>query len=332
MRAVLFDRAGDPEVLYIGETSPPSCGPDEVRIAVAATAVNRADLMQRRGLYPPPRGASPILGLEVAGRVLEVGASAASRFSPGQRVMALLSGGGYAEEAVAPAGQVMPAPEHLSDEESAALPEVFLTAFLNVFILGGLRFEKGGATGRVVLVHGGASGVGTAALQLLRVAGATAFCTVGSDERVASCRELGAAAAWNYQSSDFVAALHEATAGRGADLILDVVGGSYLERNLRCLTLDGKLVCIGLQGGARAELDLALLLGRRLQVIGSTLRALPPERKAQLVRAFSEKALPLFTTGELRPIVDRVLPLESAAEAHRALDQHHVGKIVLRVR
>lgn len=332
MRAVLFDRAGDPEVLYVGEAPPPGCGRDEVRIAVAATAVNRADLMQRRGLYPPPPGASSILGLEVAGRVLEVGASAASRFAPGQRVMALLAGGGYAEEAVAPAGQVMPVPEPLGDEEAAALPEVFLTAFLNLFLLGGLRFAKGGAAGRVVLVHGGASGVGTAALQLLRAAGATSYCTVGSDERMGSCRELGAAAAWNYRSADFVAALHEATAGRGADLILDVVGGSYLERNLRCLAPDGKLVCIGLSGGARAELDLVLLLGRRLQVIGSTLRALSLERKAQLVRAFSEAVLPLFATGELRPIIDRVLPLESAAEAHRALDQHHVGKIVLRVR
>lgn len=331
MRAVLFDRAGDPEVLYVGEAPPPGCGPNEVRIAVAATAVNRADLMQRRGLYPPPPGASSILGLEVSGRVLEVGTSAASRFSPGQRVMALLAGGGYAQEAVAPAGQVMPVPEPLGDEEAAAIPEVFLTAFLNMFILGGLRFAKGGAAGKVVLVHGGASGVGTAALQLLRSAGATAFCTVGSDERIASCRELGAAAAWNYRSADFVAALHEATVGRGADLILDIVGGSYLERNLRCLAPDGKLVCIGLSGGARAELDLALLLGRRLQVIGSTLRALPLPRKAELVRVFCEAALPLFATGELRPIVDRVLPLESAAEAHRVLDQHHVGKIVLRV-
>jgi putative PIG3 family NAD(P)H quinone oxidoreductase len=335
MRAVLFDQPGDPEVLYVGEVPAPVCGAEEVRIAVTATAVNRADLMQRRGLYPPPKGASTLLGLEAAGRITELGSAAPAgkdRFTLGQPVMALLAGGGYAEEVVVPQGQVMPIPPGLSEEQAAAIPEVFLTAFLNLFILSGLRFVDRGAAGRTVLVHGGASGVGSAALQLLKASGATALCTVGSEERIPSCLELGASAAFCYRTTDFVAAVQEATQGQGADVILDCVGGSYLERNLRALAPDGRLICIGLQGGSRAELDLGLVLSRRLQVIGSTLRALPLGRKAALVRAFCEQALPLFARGELRPVIDRVLPLEQAAAAHRALDQHHVGKVVLRVR
>lgn len=332
MRAVLFDQPGEPDVLYLGEVPDPVCGPREVRIAVAATAVNRADLMQRRGLYPPPKGASPLLGLEAAGRIVEVGAEVGARFQVGQRVMALLAGGGYAEQVVAPVGQVMPLPANLTEEEAAAIPEVFLTAFLNLFILSGLRFAPGGAAGRTVLIHGGTSGIGTAGLQLLKAAGARAFCTVGSEDRIAPCRTLGAEDAFCYRSTDFVSALRGATADHGADVILDCIGGSYLDRNLRALAPDGRLICIGLQGGARAELDLGLLLMRRLQVIGSTLRALPLERKQALVQAFTESALPLFSTGALRPVIDRVLPLDAVVEAHRALDHAHIGKVVLRMR
>lgn len=346
MRAILQDSPGDPETLYLGEAPAPSCGPGEVRLQVRATAVNRADVLQRCGLYKPPAGASAILGLEAMGVVAELGPDAAPWLQPGQRVMALLTGGGYAEQVVVPCGQVMPVPAGLTDEEAAAIPEVFLTAYLNLFCLCGLRlpestpergFKSEPLLGTVlprpqsVLIHGGASGIGTAALQLCRAAGVTTYCTVGADERVASCRELGAAAAWNYRTSDFVAAVMAATEQRGVDIVLDCIGGSYLERNLRALALDGRLVCIGLMGGARAELDLGLLLQRRLQVIGSTLRALPPGRKAALVRELTREVLPLFAHKQLRPIVDQVLPLAEAARGHRALDQHHVGKIVLKV-
>jgi NADPH:quinone reductase-like Zn-dependent oxidoreductase len=260
--------------------------------------------------------------------------------------MALLTGGGYAEQVVVPCGQVMPVPDGLSDEEAAAIPEVFLTAYLNLFCLAGLRLpestpERGLKSepllGTVVprpqsvLIHGGASGVGTAALQLCRAAGVTTYCTVGADERAQSCRELGATAAWNYHQTDFVAAVHEATDKRGVDIILDCIGAKYLERNLRALAADGRLLSIGLMGGSRAELDMGLMLARRIQIIGSTLRPLPPVRKAALVREFCRAALPLFTQRQLRPIVDRVLPLAEVARAHKAMDEHHVGKIVLRV-
>lgn len=346
MRAILQDSPGGPETLYLGEAAAPSCGPGEVRIAVRATAVNRADVFQRCGQYRPPAGASTILGLEAMGEVAELGSDAAAWLRPGQRVMALLTGGGYAEQVVVPCGQVMPVPEGLTDEQAAAIPEVFLTAYLNLFCLCGLRLpestpEHGWRSepllGTVlprpqsVLIHGGASGIGTAALQLCRVAGVTTYCTVGADERVQSCRDLGAAATWNYRSTDFVAAALAATEQRGVDIILDCIGASYLERNLRALAPDGRLVCIGLLGGSRGELDLGLLLKRRLQIIGSTLRALPAGRKAALVREFSREVLPLFACKQLRPIVDQVLPLAEAARGHQALDQHHVGKIVLKV-
>lgn len=347
MKAILQDGPGGPERLYLGEAAEPPCGPGEVRIAVHATAVNRADVLQRGGLYEPPPGTTPILGLEAAGVVAELGPDAAPWLRVGQRVMALLTGGGYAEQVVVPSGQVMPIPEELSYEEAAAIPEVFLTAYLNLFCLCGLRLpestpERGLRSepllGTVVprpqsvLIHGGASGVGTAALQLCRAAGVVSYCTVGADEREASCRELGAAAAWNYRTTDFVAAALAATGQSGVDIILDCIGASYLERNLRALAPDGRLVCIGLMGGARGELNLGLLLQRRIQIIGSTLRPLPPVRKAALVREFTRQALPLLAHGQLRPVIDRVLPLREAAQAHQALEQHHVGKIVLRVR
>lgn len=332
MRAILFDQPGDPEVLYLGETEAPKCGAGEVLISVRATAVNRADTLQRRGAYAPPPGASSILGLEVAGEVAELGAGVTG-LAVGQRVMALLAGGGYAELVAAPAGQVMPIPGGLSMEQAAAIPEVFLTAYLNLFWLGGLRFapDAPASPPARALIHGGASGVGTAALQLCRAAGIAAYCTVGDDERAGSCRELGATQAWNYKSSDWLAALQHETEGQGVNVVLDCIGGSYLDRNLRALAPDGRLVCIGLMGGNRGELDLGLLLSRRLQVVGSTLRPLSRERKAALCSDFAGRVLPLFADGRLKPVIDQVLPLAESAAAHRGIDAAHVGKLVLKV-
>lgn len=336
MKAILFDRPGGPEKLYLGEAPEPLCRDGEVLIAVHAAGVNRADIMQRRGLYPPPPGASPLLGLEVSGHLAALPAGACGAAGPlalGQPVMALLAGGGYAEKVAVPAEQVMPVPQNLSLEQAAAIPEVFLTAYLNLFILGGLRFEPAlsPSNRQAVLIHGGASGVGTAAILLCHAAGIAAYCTVGDDGRAQALRELGARAAWNYKTTDWPAAIVAATDGRGVDRVLDCIGGSYLSRNLAALAEDGKLVLIGLQGGSQAELDLGLLLRRRLQVIGSTLRALPLARKAALCREFATRVLPLFATGQLHPVLDRVLPLAEAAAAHRALDEPHLGKIILKV-
>jgi putative PIG3 family NAD(P)H quinone oxidoreductase len=341
MKAILFDQPGGPEALRLGEAPEPVCGEGEVLIAVRATAANRADIMQRRGLYPPPPGASSILGLEAAGHVAGFGpgksadgvSATGEPLRLGQPVMALLSGGGYAERVTVPGGQVMSIPSGLALEQAAAIPEVFLTAFLNLFYLGGLSFSSGAVPDRrkSVLIHGGTSGVGSAALQLCHAAGVDAYCTVGDDKRAADCQRLGARLAWNYKTTDWVAAIESETVGRGVDVVLDCIGASYLDRNLRVLALDGRLICIGLLGGSRAELDLGLLLRRRVQVIGSTLRALPRERKAALCREFAAQVLPRFETGELRPVIDRVLPLAQAADAHRALDEPHVGKIVLLV-
>lgn len=337
MKAIHFAAPGDPEVLQLVEEPEPALRPGEVLIAVRAAGVNRADVMQRRGLYPPPPGASAILGLEVAGEILAIAPAAGAEpalpdvapLAMGQAVMALLAGGGYAERVAVPAAQVMPIPAGLSLQAAGALPEVFLTAYLNLFMLGGLPWRCGRSA--TVLIHGGASGVGTAALQLCRAAGLTSFCTVGDDARAERCRELGASAAWNYRQTDFQAQVMQATGGAGVSLILDCIGGDYLDRNLRALAVDGRLVLIGLMGGTHAPLDLSLLLRRRIQVIGSTLRPLPLARKAALVADFSRHALPLFASGELQPIVEQVFPLSGAAAAHRALDSAHFGKLVLRV-
>jgi putative PIG3 family NAD(P)H quinone oxidoreductase len=325
MKAILFDKPGDESVLYLGEAPDPTPGPDEVRLSVRACAVNRADLLQRQGLYPPPPGASPILGLECAGEVAEVGAGV-SGWRVGDRAMALLAGGGYAEQVVVHAGSLLPVPAHFTWEQAASLPEVYLTVFLTVFQLGGL--EKSGA----VLVHGGGSGIGTACTQLAKLAGAVVVATAGSDEKCKRCLELGADAAVNYREGDFVAAAQQATGGRGVDVVLDSIGAPYLERNLAALAIGGRLVLIGLMGGAKAEINLAALLGRRLSVIGSTLRARPAEEKAALVAAFRARFGDALERGALAPVVDRVLPLADAAEAHRAMKaSEHFGKIALRI-
>lgn len=325
MRAIVFDEPGPESVLKIAEVAAPAIGPEEVRIRVRATAVNRADLAQRQGMYPPPPGASPILGLECAGEVIEVGRDAAE-WHRGERVMALLAGGGYAEEVAAHAGSVMRVPAALSDVEAGALPEVFLTAFLNIFQLGAP--PPGGR----VLVHGGGSGVGTAAISLCKEAGLRVLVTAGSEEKCARCRAHGADVAINYRDGAFARAVLDATEGQGVDVVLDCIGGPYLAPNLECLATDGRLVIIGLMGGMSAELNLPALLMRRLHVIGSTLRARSAISKAAIVRAFLDRFGAALDAGRLRPVVDRVLPLEQAADAHRAVQaSEHFGKLALRV-
>jgi putative PIG3 family NAD(P)H quinone oxidoreductase len=325
VRAVVYDQPGDESVLRVGEAPRPELGPDDLRLRVFAAGVNRADLLQRQGLYPPPAGASPILGLECAGEVVEVG-SAVRGWSTGERAMAILAGGGYAEEVVVPAVCAMRVPDALCFEEAAALPEVFLTVFLNVFELGALPADG------TALVHGGGSGIGTAAIQLVRAAGGRIVVTAGSDEKCERCRAFGANAAVNYRTGDFVAACREATGGRGVDVVLDSIGAPYLARNLDALAVGGRLVLIGLMGGARAELSLATLLVKRLGVLGSTLRARPAAEKGGIVARFWDRFGARVEKGELRPRVDRVLPMEDAAEAHRAMQaSEHFGKIVLQV-
>jgi putative PIG3 family NAD(P)H quinone oxidoreductase len=325
VRAVVFDRPGDESVLRVGEVPAPVCGPRDLRLRVRAAGVNRADLMQRQGLYPPPPGASPILGLECAGTVAELGAQVRG-WRIGQRAMALLAGGGYAEEVVVDAGSALPVPDHLSDEAAAALPEVALTVFLNVFQLGAL--PEGGT----LLVHGGGSGIGTAAIRMVKAAGGRVVVTAGSEAKCRACLELGADRAVNYQGGDFVAAAREETGGSGVDVVLDSIGAPYLEKNLQSLAIGGRLVLIGLMGGAKSELNLGLLVAKRLGILGSTLRARPVAEKAAIVAGFRGRFGKALEQGGLDPVVDRVLPLEQAAEAHRAMKaSEHFGKIVLRV-
>ena len=322
MKAILFDHPGPPEVLRYGEAPDPQPGVDELLVRVRATAVNRADLLQRRGGYPPPTGASPILGLELAGEVV----SGAGAWQPGDRVMAVVTGGGYAELAAVPAGVAIRIPDRLSFEEAAAIPEAFLTAYLNLFTLGRLE------SGETVLIHAGASGVGTAAIQLARAAGARVIVTAGSEQKLALCRELGAEVTINYKQESFPDRVHEATAGQGANLVLDFVGAPYWEGNMAALARGGRLMIIGFLGGSRGQLDLGPILAKSLTVAGTALRRTPLPQKSALAQAFAAFALPRFESGELRPVIDSVYPLEQAAEAHRAMEANrNAGKIVLRV-
>ncbi|MDB5065081.1 MAG: NAD(P)H-quinone oxidoreductase [Chloroflexi bacterium] len=325
MKAIVVETPGDPEVMHLAEVPDPTPGPGEVLVRAHATAVNRADTLQRRGLYPPPPGASEIIGMEVAGEVEALG-EGVEGWRPGDRVMALLSGGGYAEQVAVPAGQLMPIPAALSWTDAAAIPEVFLTAHDNLVTRGRL------AAGETVLIHGGGGGVGTAAIQLACRAGARVLVTAGSPQKLEFSRGLGADAGINHREEDFPSRVRELTGGRGADLILDVMGASYLARNLDALAPDGRLVIIGMQGGTTAEIDLNQLLRRRLTVMATTLRGRSVEQKAEIVRRFVEDALPGFEDGSLRPVVDRVLPLAEAPAAHRAMEAgENVGKLVLRV-
>jgi putative PIG3 family NAD(P)H quinone oxidoreductase len=323
MRAVVFDDPGDESVLRVSDVPAPACGKPEVRIQVAGAGVNRADLLQRKGLYPPPHGASDILGLECSGTIIEVG-SAVADFSTGDTVMALLTGGGYAEQVVAPADVVMRVPGDLPLIEAGGVPEVFLTAFHNLYFLGGLE------SGQTALVHGGSGGVGTAAIQLIRATGATALVTAGSEARCERCRGLGAGAAFNHREDDWVAGALDATDGRGVDLVLDCVGASYLGRHLDVLAVGGRLVGIGLQGGREAELDLSLMMRKRLTIIGSTLRARPIAEKRRIIGGFVHQFGRKLENGAIRPIVDRILPFDGAPEAHRLLAGGDIfGKIIL---
>lgn len=301
-------------------------GRGEVLVAVKAAGVNRADLLQAAGKYPPPQGASPILGLEVAGEIIQIGPEVTG-WKGGERVMALLAGGGYAEQVVVPAGQLIPIPDALSFSEAAALPEAFITAYLNIVIEG--QFAKG----QSVLIHAGASGVGAAATQLVRVLGGRVFVTVGSEEKAAFCRSLGAELAVNYrEGGEFAVPVMSATNGVGVDIILDCIGARYLNQNIRALAPGGHMISIGLMGGRSGELDLGLVLEKMLVLKGSKLRVRSTAEKAQLTACFRSELLPRFESGELHPTIDRVYPIEAAEEAHRRMAENlNLGKIVLKV-
>ncbi len=314
---------GGPEVLVPATRPVPEPGPGEVLIEVAAAGINRPDVLQRQGLYPPPKGASDLLGLEVAGKVVALG-EGASRYQPGDLVCALVNGGGYAAFAVAPEGSTLPVPQVLSLAEAAALPETVFTVWHNVFERGGLE------RGEWLLVHGGASGIGTTAIQMATAFGAKVIVTVGSAWKVKSCEALGAVRAINYHEEDFVEAVRETTGGHGADVILDMVGGDYVERDLKAAALEGRIVQIAFLKGSKVELDLMRLMMRRLTLTGTTLRAQSPEAKARMAKAIEERVWPLIAAGEVKPVLDSTFELAQAADAHRRIDDpNHVGKIVL---
>jgi NADPH2:quinone reductase len=323
MIAVSISRQGPPDVLKPVELPIPQPGTGEVLIEVAAAGVNRPDLMQRQGKYPPPPGASEIPGLEVAGTVVAKGPEV-DRWTPGDRVCALVTGGGYAQFCTAPAPQCLPLPEPLGFVSAAAIPETFFTVWGNVFDRGHLR------AGETFLVHGGSSGIGTAAIQLARAFGATVFATAGSKEKCEACERLGATRAVNYHEEDFVQELMASTNGRGVDVILDMVGGDYFMRNIDLLALEGRLLQIALLRGARAEVNLARLLRQRLTITASTLRSRSIEEKGRLAEALERSVWPLIQSGKVSPVIYATFPLTDAADAHRVLEEgRHIGKLVL---
>jgi NADPH:quinone reductase len=327
MRAVLVQGTGGPEVLALGEAERPRPGPGQVLLRVAATSVNRADLQQRAGNYPPPPGESEILGLEAAGVIEEVGEGVGD-WREGDRVMTLLGGGGYADFALAPAATLMTIPGRLGFVEAAAVTEVFVTAWLNVFREGGLK------PGESLLVHGGASGVGTAAIQLVKALAPASrvIVTVGSEEKAKACRGLGADETILYKQEDFSKRVMELTGGEGADVILDHIGARYLDPNLSCLARYGRLVIIGLLGGGLGELNIGRLIVKRQRIIGSVLRARPVAEKAELTRAFKDAVLPRFESGELKPVIHEIMPLDEARRAHELMASNaNTGKLILHV-
>lgn len=322
MKAIVFDAPGAADVLRWDEVPTPTPQDGEVLVRVRATAINRADILQRRGGYAPPPGASPILGLEVAGEVVE----AAGTLKVGDRVMAVVTGGGYAEYAAFPAELAMPVPPSFSWEQAAAVPEVFQTAWLNALMLGRLQ------AGETALIHAGASGVGTAAIQLVKAIGARAIATVGSAEKCAACLALGAEVALNYREAPFAPRVLAATDGRGADVILDFVGAPNWEANLSCIAPFGRLMLIGFLGSAVGELSLAPILAKSLTVTGTTLRRTPLPTKIRLAREVSDFSLPRFESGVLKPVIDCVLPITQAAQGHQRMEANlNTGKIVLTV-
>jgi putative PIG3 family NAD(P)H quinone oxidoreductase len=322
MHAIRISEPGGPEVLAWTEVPDPVPGEGEVLVDVAASAANRADVSQRQGDYPPPPGASEYPGLECSGTVAALGPGTEdSGWSVGDRVCALLSGGGYAEKVAVPVGQLLPVPAGVDLVEAAALPEVACTVWSNLVMVGGLR------AGETVLVHGGGSGIGTFAIQFARALGARVAVTAGSREKLERCRELGAEILINYKEEDFTERMREAG---GADLVLDIMGGSYLDANLRSLATNGRLVIIALMGGRRAEADLGRMLAKRLSVHATTLRSRPLEEKAAIVSGVLEQVWPLVEQGVVRPVVDRSVPMRNAAEAHRVMETSaHTGKILL---
>jgi putative PIG3 family NAD(P)H quinone oxidoreductase len=323
MRAIIATEPGGPEVLTVTDLPDPSPGEGEVVIDMVGTAVNRADTLQRKGKYSPPPGATEVLGLECSGVVSAIGPSV-SDLSVGQEVCALLAGGGYGEKVSVPAGQVMPVPEGIDLVTAGGLPEVACTVWSNVFMIAGLQRSE------TLLVHGGAGGIGTMAIQLASALGARVITTAGSVEKLELCRSLGADVTVNYRDQDFVEEVKAATDGKGADVILDNMGASYLERNVSALATEGRLVIIGMQGGVKGELNIGKLLAKRGAVIATSLRARPAAEKAAICGSVVENVWPLVADGSVRPVVHTTLPLEQAGEAHRMMEAgDHVGKILL---
>jgi putative PIG3 family NAD(P)H quinone oxidoreductase len=323
MRAVIASEPGGPEVLTVTDRPDPTPGEGEVVVDVKATAVNRADIMQRMGFYPPPAGTSDVLGLECSGVVSAVGPGV-TPWAEGDEVTALLAGGGYAEKVLVPAGQLMPVPKGLDLVTAAALPEVACTVWSNVFMIAGLQPEE------TLLVHGGGGGIGTMAIQLAHALGSTVVVTAGAEEKLELCRSLGADVAVNYKEQDFVDEVKKATDGAGADVILDHVGAKYLGRNVDALATEGRLVIIGMMGGSKAELNIGTLMGKRAAVIGTTLRARPAPEKAAICAAVVEHVWPMVADGTVKPMVHTTLPLDDAEEAHSIMEaSSHAGKIVL---
>ena len=323
MKAITFAAYGGPDVLRLEDVAEPTPTADDLLVRVRASALNRADIMQRRGHYPPPPGESDILGLELAGEVEAVGANA-SGFKPGDRVFGLVGGGGYAEKACIDHRMALPIPDAWDFVKAAAVPEVFFTANETLFTLGRLD------AGETVLIHAGASGVGTAGIQMARHAGARVLVTVGSDEKASRTAALGAAAAINYKTTDFAARVLELTDGAGVDLVQDFIGAAYWSNNLKCLKTAGRLVLVGLMGGAKVEADLGLIMRKRLQVIGSVMRSQPLENKIAITERFRSRWLPELESGRLQPLIDTSFPLAEAAAAHQYMeDNRNVGKIML---
>lgn len=325
MQAVIFEEPGGPEVLKVGQVADPVPGADQLLVRVRTTALNRADTLQRQGLYPPPPGESDVLGLELAGEVEAVG-SAVRNVHVGDRVFGLVGGGGYAERAVLDVRMAMPIPSGWSFTEAAAVPEVFFTAQETLFTLAQLR------AGETVLIHAGASGVGTAGIQMARETEANVLVTAGSAEKIAHCIELGAAAGCNYKERGFADWVHERTEGRGVDVIEDFIGAAYWDDNLKSLATGGRLVLVGFMGGTKAQTNLGLILMKRLRIFGSVLRSRPLADKIDITRRFQTDWLPLLKAGRIKPIIDRSFRLHEAADAHRYMEANkNVGKIILDV-
>jgi putative PIG3 family NAD(P)H quinone oxidoreductase len=323
MRAVVVAEPGGPEQLHVEQRPDPHAAGGQIVLRVAAAGINRADLLQRQGFYPPPPGASDVLGLEASGVIEEVGAGVTG-FTIGDKVMALLEGGGYAELAAVRATQVVHVPDSIDLIHAGGIPEVFITAHDALFTRGRLTH------GETVLIHGGGGGVGTAAIQLARQHGCRVLVTAGSAAKLERCIELGADTGINYSTEDFVARTRELTDGRGADVVLDIMGASYLERNIDVVATDGRVVVIGMQGGTHSDIDLGVMMRRRVSLISTALRARPGDQKAAIVAAFAADVVPPLADGRIRPVIDRVLPFDDAADAHRLMESGDaVGKIVL---